>query len=429
MFIFVTPKRMKMDFDEVYMQKAALALIFCVTGLNFGCTASVSTDEAASTAGTPEIGTLQLEAIDKVIAITDPVVAFAATDTSSSAAAAISFNQLNIGSLFMNASQGVSLGASTDTIKSRFSQANGSKAFCDTVNNAMKFFKEASQADFNLCILKKATQDLTLREGDFQTWDFKAKVSEGTYTFRMKFALATETDGQLKSFESFTCKAMGSSAMTQSGYSSQTVTNGKLAIHARVDSDEGLVPVKIRTDVTGELNAEGRPVGLKSIDYAELSDDRSVRSKVIQSDSNIQAIGYEKASGRYVHSISFVELLDQNASTGQYAITKLAYGDGAALTRTVETSGAQSDNTSSWNGDTLVLNSAEPRRAKVTGRTSEFLATTDDDLAVDFTSSETYDCAGAADETISLTENDVASCMEAFEIDQNGSTMCNGLSY
>jgi hypothetical protein len=45
--------------------------------------------------------------------------------------------------------------------------------------------------------------------------------------------------------------------------------------------------------------------------------------------------------------------------------------------------GARSDNTSSWNG-----------------------------------SPETHDCAGAADETISLTES----------VDQNGSTMRNGLS-
>lgn len=410
------------------MQKTALALILCSTGLHFGCTAADSSDEAASVSDTPEVGTLQLETLNKVIGITDPVASFPASDASTSAAAAISFNQLNIGSLFINASQGVSLGASTDTIKSKFAQANGSKAFCDTVNNAMKFFKEASQADFNLCILKRA-QGLTIRDGDYQTWDFKAKAQGGSFTFRMKFALATDADGRLKSFESFTCKSMGSNPMTQSGYSTQTVTDGKLEIHARVASDEGVAPVKIRTDVTGELNADGRPVGLKSIDYAESSDDRSVHSKVIQSDANIQAIGYEKVGGRYVHSISFVELLDQNAATGQYAITKLAYGDGAALTRTVDTSGAQSDNTSSWNGDTLVLNSAEPRRAKVADRTSEFLPTTADNLAVAFTSAETYDCAGTADETISLTESDVATCMEAFEIDQNGSTMCNGLSY
>lgn len=97
---------------------------------------------------------------------------------------------------------------------------------------------------------------------------------------------------------------MGSNAMTQSGYSTQTVTNGKLAIHARVNSDEGVAPVKIRTDVTGELNAEGRPMGLKSIDYAE------------------------------------------------------------------------------------------PRRAMVTGRTSEFLAATGDNLDLDFSAEETYNCGG-----------------------------------
>lgn len=408
------------------MQKTALALILGFTGFHLGCSPSEASDDAASVTETPEVGTLQLETINKVIGITDPVASFPASDSSSSAAAAITFNQLNIG---LTASQGVSLGASTTTIKSRFTQASGSKAFCDTVNNAMKFFKEASQADFNLCILKKATQSLTLRNGDFQTWDFKAQAAEGSMTFRMKFALATEADGQLKSFESFTCQGMGSNAMAQTGYSTQTVTNGKLVIHARASSDEGIAPVKIRTDVTGELNAEGRPVGLKSIDYAESSEGRSVHSKVIQSDTNIQAIGYESANGRLTHSISFVELLDQNATTGQYAITKLAYGDGAALTRTVETSGAQSDNTSSWNGDTLVLNSTEPRRAKVTGRTSEFLVATGDNLDLEFSSKETYDCGGAADETITLAESDVASCMEAFEIDQNGSTMCNGLSY
>jgi hypothetical protein len=37
---------------------------------------------------------------------------------------------------------------------------------------------------------------------------------------------------------------------------------------------------------------------------------------------------------------------------------------------------------------------AEPRRAMVTGRTSEFLAATGDNLDLDFSAEETYTCGG-----------------------------------
>ncbi len=413
------------------MQNIALWLFTILLGLQMSCTASESTDEAATAEDEqPSVGSLQLETINKVIAITEPVVAYPVNDTSAGAAAAISFNQLNIGSgLMLTATTGVSLGDSTSTIKTKFTQANGSKAFCETVNNAMKFFKEASQADMNLCILKKATAGLTVRNGDFQTWDFTGNSSYGTFTYRMKFALETEDSGSLKRFESFTCMAMGSGQLSQTGYALQTVTDGKLAIHALVDSDEGLAPVKIRTDVEGALNADGRPIGLKTIDYAESQDGRFVHTKVTQSEENIQAISFENSSGRLIQTISFVEFLDKNAATGQYAITKLAYGDGAALTRTTDTGGSVTNNTSSWDGDTLLLDTNEPRRAKVADRTSEFLTTKEADLDVNFSTAETYDCSGTADETITLSESDVAACMDAFDIDQNGSTMCNGLSY
>lgn len=289
------------------MQNIALWSFALVLGLHLSCTASESADEAASAEEElPSVGTLQLETINKVIAITDPVVAFPVSDTSASAAAAISFNQLNLGSeLMLTANQGVSLGDAAASIKTKFSQVNGSKAFCDSLNNGMKFFKEASQADMNLCILKKAKQGLTIRNGSFQTWDFKGSSSYGTFTYRMKFSLETEDAGNLKRFESFTCMAMGSGQLSQSGYALQTLTDGKLAIRARVDSDQGMAPVKIRADVEGELNSDGRPIGLKTIDYAESMEGRSVYSKVTQSAENIQANSYENTNGRLIQSISF----------------------------------------------------------------------------------------------------------------------------
>lgn len=393
---------------------------------HFACSPVEDSAEAEQEA--PNVSTLQLEVIDKVVAITEPVAAFPAGASSSGVAAATSFNQLILGSGLV-ASQGVSLGEKANTIKSRFATANGNKAFCETVNNAMKFFREASQSDFNLCLLKKAAAGRVLLASEPQIWDFNGMSSEGSLTFRLRFSLETADDNTLKRFESFSCMASGSSSLKQDGYVLQTVTEGQLAILARAESDLGAAPVKIKTQLTAELNDKGRPVGLKTIQYAEQSDGRSVRSKVTQSDKNIQTIGYETSSVRTTQSLSFVELLDSNSATGQYAVTKLAYGDGAALLRITESNGSPSNQLASWNGDTLLSDSSEERRGKVIDRSAEYLSPNGDNLDLSFASSEIYDCSGEANETINLSQSDMLGCFNAYDIDQDGSTMCNGLSY
>jgi hypothetical protein len=402
-----------------------------VVNVHVACTAAESSNGEATEAGvgtdTPTTGTLRLESLGRVVAVTDPVIPFASTDTSASATAAANFNSLIINGLKL-ATKGVSLGDPTTTINSAFNAASGSKAFCETVNNGMKFFREAGQSDVNLCILRKAPATLTVKDG-YQVWDFTGMSTFGQFTYRMKVYLQLDDDGGLKKFESFTCKNSKSAGMKQSGYTLQTITDGKLEILARMTGDGGGETVYIRTEVSGEVNADGRQIGLKTIDYAEKSaSGRSVHTKVTQSDGNIQTIGYESSMGRLTQYLNFVELLDSNAATGQYYVTKLAYGDGAAITRVTEGS-SSTNNTASWDGDTLVLDSSEVRRDKVLNRESDFITSTGDNLDLDFAVNETFDCSGTADETITISVMDMMGCSKPYDIDQNGSTMCNSLSY
>lgn len=384
-------------------------------------TTSDSTTEAASGAGT-----LQLETVNKIIAVTDPVVPFAAGDTSASAVAASSFNQLVLSTgLNLMASKGVSLGDSTTKIDTAFTTAQGSKLYCDTVNNGMKFFKQASAPDSNLCMVKMAAAKLAIKSSGFQVWDFKASTASGTFTYRMKFSLETQADGSLKKFENFTCQAFGSASLTQSGYVMQTITDGKVSIHTRVMASEGTG----RADVQSEINADGRQVGLKKIDYAEKFGTRTVHTKITQSATNIQAIGYEDSNGRQTQYISFSELIDSNAATGQYYITKIAYGDGAAVNQVTESGASPVLYSDSWDGDTLKSDSSESRIDKVKNRETEFLAIKGDTLDITASAAETYDCAGAADQTFTADSSSSMTCYNAFNIDQNGKNLCTTLSY
>lgn len=372
-------------------------------------------------------GTVELGAVDQIVQVTDPVVAYAADDTSASAEEARVFDYVAIAAgLTTTASTGVSLGKSATDIGAAFASANGSKSFCNAVNNGMKFFKEASSPDFNLCVLKVAAKagKASLDNGVFKIWDFKVTAPEGSQTYRMKFKLEVDDAGSLTSFENFNCAGQGTGALKQTAYAKQTIADGKVDVHARalgMESDG----FKLRVDMQANLGADGKPLGLKTIDYAEhdAENSRTVHTKVIQSAGNIQAIGYEDV-GRVTQTLSFIELLDGNDGTSQYAVTKLAYGDGAAITRVTE-DGSTTDSSQGWNGDTLVADAAEPRLAKVEGREAEYLSPTGDTLDLDFAAAETYDCSGDADYTHEAQMEDVSDCMAAFEIDQNGSQMCN----
>ena len=402
--------------------------------LSLSCDGNKVADTDAAATSTPSTaGTLQISTVEKIVAVTDPVKAFAVTDTSTAAVEARNFDKLQIGSgLQLTASTGVSLGDKASTINAAFNTASGSKACCETVNNAMKFFKESSTPDMHLCILRTmASKAATIKAVEPQTWDIKITMPQGSMTYRMKFAFEADEAGGVKSFENFTCEGQGAK-LTQSGYVKQTITDGVLKVHARAQSDKGSAPVVIRADVDGQVDSKGKMVGLKLIDYAESSDTRSVHSKVKQSAGHIEVLGYEKVGDRLTQYLSFTEILDKNKEDELYAITKIAYGDGAALIKQTEGNASPSTYLEGWNGDTLALNASEIRLDKVKSRATELLAATGDTLDLTFAKAETYDCTGTADLTIEAKMEDFMtepSCMSAFDIDQDGSNLCSSLSY
>jgi hypothetical protein len=384
-------------------------------------------------------GNVAIATVDKILQVVDPVQAYPVSDTSPEAIEARAFGQLAIATeLTTVANTGVSLGRTTSDIASAFGNASGSKAFCDSVNRGMKFFKEASAPDFSLCALKLgakkeqfAVKDDGLNgnaidSGVQKIWDFKIKSSEGSQTFRMKFQIDVDEKGGLKSFENFSCTAQGDAKLSQEGYAKQTITDGKVKVHARSFGNKG-DGFKMRVEMEGALDSKGKLVGLKKIDYAEKLEDRFVHAKVTQSTDNIEIIGYE-STGSVTQYISFIELLDKNTESSPYAVTKLAYGDGASLLKVTQNS-TSTNISQGWNGDTLVVNASEPRLAKVTGREADYLAPENDDLDLEFPAAETYDCSGAADYTVDGSMEDFKECIEAFEIDQEGSQMCTDLTY
>jgi len=394
-----------------------------------------ATSDNGSDTGDPSTSaaTLRIESMGRVIGVTDPVAPFPPGTTSTSATAASNFDQLVLTTgLRLTATNGVSLGETTSKINDAFVAASGSKIFCDTVNNGMKFFRQAAVPDSNLCILKASSKKYPIKPSGYQIWDFKVSSFNGTGTYRMKFLLETNADEGLKKFELFNCEAQGTASLSQTGYSLQTVTDNKIAIHTRSRDagGDGRDPGFVRTDVLSEINSSGRLVGLKNIDFVDKTGDRTVHTKVIQSATNVQAIGYEYVSGRETKYLSFTELIDSNAPTGQYYVTKIAYGDGAALTKVTDGGGSPTTYTRAWDGDTLKTDNTKPRLAKVQNRDSEMLTASGDTLDMDFSAAETYACTGNADVTITWqvggTED---SCRDAYEIDQNGRDLCTTLSY
>lgn len=386
-----------------------------------------ATDTTTDTATSVAAGAVALETIQKIVQVTDPVVAYAVSDNSEDAVQARAFDVALKTAL--TAEKGVSFGKKTSEIAAAFG-TDGSKAYCDSVNNAMKFFKEASTPDFNLCIFKTvATKGQAVKANQFQVWDFKIAAEEGTMTYRMKFKIEPAEDGTVKDFENFTCDAQGSNPAQQSGYVHQTTAGGVVNVHTRSRGDHGQGEYKIRADMETKVNAAGRPVGIKKIDYAEQGDaeGRKVRAKVRQATGNIEIIGYETSEAQEVRFVRFVELLDANEATGLYHVTKLGFGSGAALLRQV-TGSSTADVTASWSGDTLKAAPSEERKSHVSGRESELIAAASDDRDIEFAAAETYDCQGAADYTFEGKYEDFAGCIGAYEIDQEGGTMCNAVA-
>lgn len=114
-----------------------------------------NTEEKPTNTPTYTTGNVAITTVEKILQVVDPVQAYPVSDTSPEAVESRAFGQLAIATeLTTAANTGVSLGRTTSDIGSAFDNATGRKAFCNSVNRGMKFFKEASAPDFSLCALK-----------------------------------------------------------------------------------------------------------------------------------------------------------------------------------------------------------------------------------------------------------------------------------
>lgn len=399
-----------------------------LTGASPSVTPSPEPSQSDSTSTPTVVGALTLGTFARIIGVTDPVARFAATDTSEDATQAAAFNSLALPgpALALVPSDGISLGTSAADIAIAFNRApTPSKAYCDTVNSAMKFFKESSAPDLQLCILKNLAKTAKpIGSGKTQIWDSVMSKGSQTMKYRFKFKIDT-VDDKLAGFESFTCFGTGTN-LKQQGYVKQTYTSDKVSVLTRSQSeDHG--GFKLKLTLNAAINSEGKMVGLKNINYAEAEDTRKVHGLVTQSDENIRYNGYEDV-GRLTQYYSFAQLLNKNTD-GAFAVTKLTYGDGAAFVRVTD-SALSLDHLEGWDGGNLSLNASEERLEKVRDQGDNLLHPDGDSLDLEFPSTAAYDCSGTAHQTFTTSVETIASdCMKAYDIDQNGSEMCNDLGY
>lgn len=398
-----------------------------------------STPAGSSASGSGEgapaaqAGVVAIEAFDAILPLSAPVGVFPANADSQAAIDARRFDSVAIDvALTASASGGVSLGRKAADIDQAFRAApSGSRAYCETVNSAMKFFKQVSEPDLQLCALKSMARGVkAIPSGRSVIWDAKVNMGGMAMAYRFKFKVESSA-GKVTGFESYTCQGEDG-ALKQVGYVRQTSTSESVEVLTRI-SEPSRGDFKLRVAMTAPVDLNGKLVGLKELDYAEAmaSDSgglRKVHGKVSQSAGNIRYIGYEDV-GRLTQYYSFAELLDDNAGPGLYAVTKLAYGSGAALVKVTEAPAAPILHREGWSGETLGKKAEEPRLGKVKDQESALLASAGDVLDLEFAAAEKYDCTGAAEETVSLTPADMDGCFAAYDIDQAGNGLCSSLTF
>jgi hypothetical protein len=383
--------------------------------------------------GDDDAATDQLEvgAIEDVKGITDPVIEFASGDTSTAAVAAANFDSLAIDDAAFTATTattGVSIGSSTADIKAAFG-SSGSKAYCETVNQGMKFFFNVGAVDWSQCVLKKLLKSQKgIYDGKEHILSMSGKVEMDGETMeehnRFKFKF-TAKDEKLTGFEAWVCKGDGKGNYTQDQYQVQTIEDNTLTLSSiSVDQDS---ETAISTEMTAPLDSDGNFVGIKQIIYKEAAtgdDGRFVEAEVAHSANHIRYVGYENSNGSVSEFYSFAEFIDNHSTSDLHGVTKLAYGSGAAL---VKNSGTTYNK--GWNGDTLAVDAASSYKTKTDGHAADLTSSsTAPDIA--FSKAQTYDCEGEDTvEVEAMDEDDMMACFEAFYIDQDGSGMCNNLTY
>ena len=415
------------------MRRLALSAVVLFTISSCTAEDEDSADEGATDGN--QAGTLQITTIASMPQITDPVAAYDATTSGEEVTAAADFNELVLSNA-LTATTGVSLGTKASDLKSRFdANQNASSAFCRTMNQSLRFMGGLVEADLVGCYMQKGFGEReAFYDGEYHIYDLVvSEVEDGEreeFKIRTKAKIAKDAAGNLNLFEAFLCEEDENSGKFDFiQYVKKTISEQKIAIISKnrsiFDNQGSEQTIMIASELQAALNTKGKMVGLKKIEHSETSDDglKVEHAEVTQSDQNIQYIGWSGSGERLRRFFSFVELIDLNSSDKPYALTQLAYGDGAALfdiNGQIEAQG--------WNGDTLDVDTNASRLVKVEGQEETLPKDTSPKL-ISFAEAESWDCSGSPEITIELNNADSDDCNERFLIDQNTSTLCSRWGY
>ena len=425
------------------MLKKYLCFIFL---MGMGCDQNpTEEEEETSTTATPtatttenSAGTLNIS-VSKIPQITDPVAAFEASDSSEDSKVAAQFNTLTLDapSLALNASTGLSIGTTSASLKSAFNAAsNPSKMACQAVRWGIEFFSAASFGDTILCFLKAGFADSAiLFDGGTHIASLTLPEDQNSQPDEdQNIKMKVKVDGDknnLKGFQMWACQGGMQMVYTHTTIDStgKVITKSKRRTPGE-DNDAGCSGSTSGIEdihLTSRLNAKGQYVGLKRLTMngqktcgtgSQLA--RNRQTVVRQSDKYFEFKEYqeEPLHNHTRRSMFFTELIDTNADLTNYAITKLALGDGAGIEANYNDNSAQG-----FNGDTLSIDAQATELSRVSS--AQLPTTAPSGTLITFQGEEVWDCQGTVEETASADNAAGKSCNERFSLDMEGFSFCD----
>jgi hypothetical protein len=416
-----------MNTKLMFLMTISLAMPSCAEkAKDEAAPAASDTTTADDTPSNTQPGAFQFSSLSDLPTSIGPVQSYGASDTSTEAEEARSFNQLAVSTeLTTLAEDGASFGATVQALQAKFDAAsNPSKAMCDVTNQSMKFVFEAGGPDSTNCMIREGMnlKDATdIYDGEDHIYKGSMEWEQGVYVFLVKLNVK-KVGNEITSFTFHSC-SNNSGSMAQERWFQQTFDAGNMTIESKMSGPTGSIS---HLKVNAKINDEGKVQGLKDIVYLDTNtssnEQRFVRTLVTQSDENVLFKSYTSdVGGTYFYS--FYELLDKNTDEDTYAITKLALGDGAALVK----NGGQVY-TEGWNGDTFSVDATASRLGKVEGKEAE-LPTALSTGNTTYTGDEVFDCDETDAIEVDIDPEAAQACMARYEIDQEGSQFCTNMIY
>ena len=377
--------------------------------LTVGCGDSDS-DEKSEDENETSDSALQLETLPN---LTGKLAAYASTDESTNAEEAGDFDNLSIDDTGLIAdAEGIVFGDGEDIAKN-FSEGTGSYGACESLNQTLKFFHEASRADFWQCLVRQLSvpDSVDLYDGADHVLQMNITTDGQTFEAKVKMKI-TGTEKNITGLTTHICLND-----SQIQYIDFGLTDGTFDISATLSNDGDLSSI----NVSGALDDDGAQVGLRELDYKTSSDDNFKEAKITMSSENIFYNGYQKSTsgGDASQQYFFVKLIDPNSATDDYSLNVLQFGSGAAYLDIQESS---FNNTVGWqldsDADTAVADDDSDFLTKVTNKSDDLLDVASSAPSISFSDAAEWDCSGDAEAEIDVGSSEFSGCDERYEVYQ-----------